>query len=989
MSEQIFATSGGPFTTSLAFSYNSMDPRIGPLGRKWSHNYDVALVQNANGSITIREGNVRSYYKLVNGVYVPKTGDYSVLTKAATTFTLAYKGGGSKTFNSAGQMTAMTDTYGNTLAFAYDTSSGNLTTITESTWRSTSFGYENNRITSITDPTGNIYRILYDGNLIKSVTRPDGSKWQYTYYDTKGYIWTKTDPMDMVTTYVYDASHRVMTGTDSAGAITVSHPTDLTTVRSSSVIQSDGGTWQYTYDSATGNVASATDPFGNSTWKYYNADRTLRAKTVPFDIDTMLTTFFTYDSHGNVLTQTDPVDISIYTPAIDPATVNIAGLATLNPPIKTAVSYTYDYANNDQMGSVTDHRGSAATTTTYQYTVENGYKVTRVTDPDSHVTTTRYHMNGNIKDLTDANGQVTTYTYYPDTPANRTAAVVGLLYEVTGPDGVITRYTNYDKNGNLLEIKTIGTDNREIRTVQQFDGMNRLKTVTRFAQGLPDNVTAYNYDNYGNRNYQKDPEGKETNFLYDGKGHVTKVTDAQQHETQYLYGGTGGTSCTSCGGGSDKLTAVIDAKEQTTSFEYDLLGRLVLETDPLQKKIRYTYYDHGKVREKIDATTAPGKVLINYYYDTLGRLTTKRYADNSQESYTYDPKGRLQTATNANIGYTFIYYDNGWLKSVIDSNGNAINYDQYDGIGQKKLMTLFPGTADQRQITYGYDPANLARIKTITSAAGVFTYGYDNYGRRNSLVYPNGTSAAYGYDDLNRLTSLTHNNGASAFLTYGYTHDQAGNRKTRTGTTPESYDYDEVYRLKQAVTVTGTKNYTYDAVGNRQSGPGAKDSAYQYDAANRMTTGRLFNYLYDNSGNQIARTIPTAPDKGWALTWDYENRLVKMEQSKGTTEKRTITFKYDPMGRRIEKKLVTTTNGTTKTTTYAYVYDGDNIVLEMATDASVTTKTFYTHGQRPDEHLALERNGQYFFYHADGLGSVTAITNQSITPAIKQLNQAA
>lgn len=980
MSEQLFATQGGNSATAVSLSYDSLDPRVGPLGAKWSHNYDIALVQNDDGSVVLREGHTRTYYKLINGVYVAETGDYSTLVKTSNTFTLTYKEGGTKTFNSIGQITAITDIYGNSLAFAYDVT-GKLTSVTDPTWRVTSFVYDTvNRLSKIIDPAGNNYTFGYDGNLINAVTRPDNSQWQYTYYDAKGFMHTKTDPMNKVTTYEYDAKHRIQSGTDSEGTKSVDHPTDTTTVKNSSFTEDDGGIWDYTFDSHTGNVTSENDPYGNITSYYYNADRTVRAKTETFDIDTMPTTFYTYDIHGNVLTQTDPVDLSKY-PGINPATVNIASLAALTPPIKTAISYTYDYANNDQVASSTDQRGSTATATTYQYTVENGYKVTRVTDPDAHVTTTRYYSDGtfkgSIKDVTDANQQVTSYTYYPDTPANRTAAVVGLLYEAAGPDGVITRYTSYNKNGNPLEIKTIGTDNRELHTVQMFDGMNRLKKITRYASGLPDNVTEYYYDNYGNRNYQKDPEGKETNFLYDGKGHVTKVTDAQQHETQYFYGGTGGTSCTSCGGGGgNKLTAVTDAKLQTTGFEYDLLGHLVLETDPLQKKIRYTYYDHGKVREEIDATTAPGNVLINYYYDNLGRLTKKHYADNSEESFTYDPKGRLETAANANIGYTFTYYDNGWLKSVTDSNGKAIKYDQYDGIGQKKLVTYFSGTADQRQVTYEYDPANMGRIKTITSAAGTFTFDYDKFGRRYTLAYPNGINSTYLYDDLNRLTSLTYS-GGTGLPVYGYTHDQAGNRKTRTGTNPESYDYDEVYRLKQATSGTVIKNYTYDAVGNRQSGPGAKDSAYQYDAANRMTSGRLFNYLYDNSGNQITRTIPNVTDKGWTLTWDYENRLVKMEQSKGSAEKRTVTFKYDPMGSRIEKKLVATVNGVTKTTVSNYVYEGGNIVLEMVTDSDVTTKIFYTHGQGTDEHLALERNGQYFFYHADGLGSATAISDQS------------
>jgi len=138
----------------------------------------------------------------------------------------------------------------------------------------------------------------------------------------------------------------------------------------------------------------------------------------------------------------------------------------------------------------------------------------------------------------------------------------------------------------------------------------------------------------------------------------------------------------------------------------------------------------------------------------------------------------------------------------------------------------------------------------------------------------------------------------------------------------------------------------------------------------------MFGHDYDNAGNQISRTTANA-DKSWIYSWDYENRLIKSEQTKGT-EKRTTTFNYDPFGRRIEKQLTTIIKGVTKTTTWTYVYDGDNIALEIFTKTDATTeKTWYTQGMGVDEHLALERNGQNYYYHADHLGSITAITDNS------------
>ena len=90
-----------------------------------------------------------------------------------------------------------------------------------------------------------------------------------------------------------------------------------------------------------------------------------------------------------------------------------------------------------------------------------------------------------------------------------------------------------------------------------------------------------------------------------------------------------------------------------------------------------------------------------------------------------------------------------------------------------------------------------------------------------------------------------------------------------------------------------------------------------------------------------------------------------MEKIQGS-DKRTVTFTYDSFGRRVGKELTTLIDGTTKTSTWTYVYDNDNIALEIYTDPnSVTTKTFYTQGAGIDEHLALERGGSSYYYHAD------------------------
>jgi RHS repeat-associated protein len=86
----------------------------------------------------------------------------------------------------------------------------------------------------------------------------------------------------------------------------------------------------------------------------------------------------------------------------------------------------------------------------------------------------------------------------------------------------------------------------------------------------------------------------------------------------------------------------------------------------------------------------------------------------------------------------------------------------------------------------------------------------------------------------------------------------------------------------------------------------------------------------------------------------------------------TVNYKYDGLGRRVEREVISV--GTTVT---RYIYDNEDILLEL--DGSNNIVGRYTHGPGIDEPLIVERSAGSFFYHADGLGSITELTNQSGT----------
>jgi YD repeat-containing protein len=126
-----------------------------------------------------------------------------------------------------------------------------------------------------------------------------------------------------------------------------------------------------------------------------------------------------------------------------------------------------------------------------------------------------------------------------------------------------------------------------------------------------------------------------------------------------------------------------------------------------------------------------------------------------------------------------------------------------------------------------------------------------------------------------------------------------------------------------------------------------------------MLTREGVPYTYDADGNTLSKRNGSGTT---SYSWDFENRLTSVTLPTGGV----VTFKYDPFGRRIQK---TSPSGTT-----AYVYDGDNIVEEL-NGATGTLGERYTYGPGIDEPLVGQRQPQIFYYEADGLGSVTSLTD--------------
>ncbi len=190
-------------------------------------------------------------------------------------------------------------------------------------------------------------------------------------------------------------------------------------------------------------------------------------------------------------------------------------------------------------------------------------------------------------------------------------------------------------------------------------------------------------------------------------------------------------------------------------------------------------------------------------------------------------------------------------------------------------------------------------------------YTLDNLGNRISVTDENGKTTGYTYDNLNQLAEVQY---------------------------PD----------------TGSVTYTYDPVGNRLS---ANNTNYAYDSANRLIQAGGIPYCYNANGNLVS--------VGEAVYYDYdhENRLIQFAD--GTN---AYQYTYDGDGNR----LTQTVTGAVYES-YNYIYDinaGLPLLLAEIDSQGNANNYLYANGL-----YSRTSSGGMLFYHADGLGSVSVISN--------------
>ncbi len=813
--------------------------------------------------------------------------------------------------NDLNQLTEVVNALGYTAKLRYDYN-GNRKKIERETsdpanpWQTTEITYDTwGKPTKVKDALGNETTFGYDNNeKHTSVTNALDEQTTYTY-DERGLLTKVTDPNDGETTYTYDDNGNSLSVTDPSGIIT-----------------------DYEYD-GFGFVAKITDAEGNY-------------RVMTYDKNGRVIKKIAYDGMG---TATTADDVALMQSRL---AYNAAGDLIQYAVMADAESATAVDPNTDMV-------------TEYAYAWAKGPKIEEA----------KYYGGTATCDATTAT------TYYDYDTAGR-------LIEIEDPDGNTTDYY-YDKKGRVIRIQKVdystvsGSNDSITMTVDvEYDALGKmLKGIAK-----PNNPDAasdsswqtkqFEYDKLSNRTKEIRPNSVEVIYEYDLLGRKTEMavdpTDKNQ-VTEYGYDILGRPSWIA--GYTDDTD---NDTKQRTDYTYDNLGRVTKITYPDDATIEYAYNPAGKVIKRTDQ-----RIIETYYeYDDVYNMTEKEVAVDSAtttESFTYDGLKRMLTATKYEGAFLisdseFAYNDIGRVTDANDTyltlTKREIDYT-YDNAGYR-IRTVYPDglTTIDRTNTHS------GMIDTLSQSSTTFAE-YDYMGPRTarkrlgSCVY-----YAPEYDNMSRMVrSYTYEtNGTTSPITdfdFDYVADENNIGKTtfdhRASSPYNEYAYDNLDRLTEAVylvdTLTEDEVFTMDDLGNRTNVNLRSGSNEVYDVndlTNRYASIADANCLYDAAGNL------TVDKDGYQYTYDYENRIVKIEDS---YDNEIAAFAYDALSRRIKK-----TDSIASTATYYYYNDLWQVLAEY--DGSSFGNS-YVYGNNIDEVLRMNDGTNNYYYAHDHLFSPVAL----------------
>jgi RHS repeat-associated protein len=601
-------------------------------------------------------------------------------------------------------------------------------------------------------------------------------------------------------------------------------------------------------------------------------------------------TTITYDLAGNVLSMKNALGV-VTSYAYDALNRQTREIDDYGGSLQRTITTTYDAVGNVQ--TTVDGLGHAIT-----YSYDTIDRVSTITNALGDVTTYSYTANqfqGKVETDTNALGDAVTYTY-------NGAGEVTSIYKLNGYKETFT----YDAAGNQSSDNVAGSI-----TTYAYDALNRETTITNALNG----VTTYVLDAADNRTVLVDADSNRTTFSYDADNRLTTQTDPLNHSSTFSYGAVG------------ELISTTDNNGRRDDFTYDANGN----------KLTESWYNNAGTFQQ----------TLTFTYDAIGEMLSAQ-SPGGNNTFTYDHLGRVSTV-NEPFGLTLTYtYDAADNRSSMQDSKGGLETFAYDA-GNRLTQVQFTGQSATLSYDYAYDKiGEVTGLTRYSDLAGTTTVGW----------------TSYSYDPRGNVTAVHHyDSHGSSIQSLGYTwttSDQLQQKVVNGVTT--NYSYDSTNQL----TNDGSVTYTYDANGNRTM------TGYS-TTANEITTDGTWNYTYDNEGNRI-KMVSIATGATWKFSYDNHNQLTAANyySSDGGTLLAWVTYTTDALGHLIER------DASSGQQTIRYAYDGDNAWADLDGSNNLATRRLFGPGA-DNPVVKISAAGVVVWYLLDYQNSVIGMVNSSGT----------
>jgi RHS repeat-associated protein len=254
----------------------------------------------------------------------------------------------------------------------------------------------------------------------------------------------------------------------------------------------------------------------------------------------------------------------------------------------------------------------------------------------------------------------------------------------------------------------------------------------------------YTYYSHGKIKDVKNGTTTLTSNEYDAYARQTKLTDINAGITQYDTDALG------------QVTSTISATNQTTSFAYDIMGRKISQLRP-EGNTTYQYYDtgNGASTNQLQSIYNYGNINKYFFYDNFGRLKAKFDnidGDFYTNYYSYNIYDDILTQTYpSGIQVNYSYDANGFLNTIKNNTTTLYTQNSTNGLGQNTSYTL--GNGKTSTTGYYFGTAYNYSTPSVQNLTLGWNYQSGNLNSRYDAL--KGTTENFTYDNLNRLTSAT------------------------------------------------------------------------------------------------------------------------------------------------------------------------------------------------------------------------------------------